>query len=71
MASEGSCQQPQFVLFPFLAQGHMIPMIDTARLLAQHGAAITIVTTPANAARFKTIVARAMQSGLPLQLIEI
>ncbi|KDO52535.1 hypothetical protein CISIN_1g011339mg [Citrus sinensis] len=71
MASEGSCQQPHFVLFPFLAQGHMIPMIDTARLLAQHGAAITIVTTPANAARFKTVVARAMQSGLPLQLIEI
>ncbi|KAH9734913.1 UDP-glycosyltransferase 73C3 [Citrus sinensis] len=71
MASEGSSQQPHFVLFPFLAQGHMIPMIDIGRLLAQNGAAITIVTTPANAARFKTVVARAMQSGLPLQLIEI
>lgn len=71
MASEGSCQQPHFVMIPFLAQGHMIPMTDMARLLAQHGAAITIVTTPANAARFKTVVARAIQSGFPIRLIEI
>ncbi|KAG2289668.1 hypothetical protein Bca52824_049272 [Brassica carinata] len=38
-----------FVLFPFMAQGHMIPMVDIARLLAQRGVTITIVTTPYNA----------------------
>ncbi|KAL5784207.1 hypothetical protein ACOSQ2_006599 [Xanthoceras sorbifolium] len=55
------CQpEPHFVLFPFLAQGHMIPMVDTAKLLAQHGALVTIVTTPVNAGRFKTVVARAV-----------
>ncbi|KAH7572932.1 hypothetical protein JRO89_XS03G0037000 [Xanthoceras sorbifolium] len=59
MASQASPPEPHFVLFPFLAQGHMIPMIDTARLLAQHGALVTIVTTPVNAGRFKTVVARA------------
>lgn len=47
-----------FVLFPLMAQGHMIPMIDLARLLAQRGVLITIVSTPQNAARFKNIVSR-------------
>ncbi|KAF2565755.1 hypothetical protein F2Q68_00024298 [Brassica cretica] len=44
-----------FVLFPFMAQGHMIPMVDIARLLAQRGVIITIVTTPYNAGRFKNV----------------
>ncbi|XP_017976030.1 PREDICTED: UDP-glycosyltransferase 73C1 [Theobroma cacao] len=60
-----------FVLFPFMAQGHMIPMVDTARLLAQQGIIITIVTTPHNAARFKTILDRAKESGLSIRLVEL
>ncbi|XWS57357.1 hypothetical protein CRYUN_Cryun09bG0167600 [Craigia yunnanensis] len=60
-----------FVLFPFMAQGHMIPMIDIARLLAQQGMIITIVTTPRNAARFKTILDRAIESGLSIRLVEL
>ncbi|OMO89614.1 UDP-glucuronosyl/UDP-glucosyltransferase [Corchorus capsularis] len=62
--------QPHFVLFPFMAQGHMTPMIDIARLLAQQGVIITIVTTPRNAARFKTILDRAVESGLSIRLVE-
>lgn len=54
-----------------MAQGHMIPMIDIARLLAQRGVTATIVTTPHNANRFRAIVTRAMESGLPIRLLEL
>ncbi|KFK36551.1 hypothetical protein AALP_AA4G138400 [Arabis alpina] len=60
-----------FVLFPFMAQGHMIPMVDIARLLAQRGVTITIVTTPHNAGRFKNVLSRAIQSGLPINLMQV
>ncbi|ESQ52303.1 hypothetical protein EUTSA_v10016560mg [Eutrema salsugineum] len=60
-----------FVLFPFMAQGHMIPMVDIARLLAQRGVTITIVTTPHNADRFKNVLNRAIQSGLPINLLQV
>ncbi|EEF30444.1 UDP-glycosyltransferase 73C25 [Ricinus communis] len=64
-------QQLHFVLFPFMAQGHMIPMMDIARLLAQQGIIVTIVTTPLNAARFKTVIARAINTGLRIQVFEL
>lgn len=57
-------RQLHFILFPFPAQGHMIPMIDTARLLAQRGILVTIITTPMNAALFKAVLDRAVQGGL-------
>ncbi|KAL1190739.1 UDP-glycosyltransferase 73C4 [Cardamine amara subsp. amara] len=60
-----------FVLFPFMAQGHMIPMIDIARLLAQRGVTITIVTTPQNAARFKNVLSRSTESGLPINVVHV
>ncbi|KAK6232531.1 hypothetical protein SCA6_002604 [Theobroma cacao] len=48
----------------------MTPMIDIARLLAQQGVIVTIVTTPHNAARFKSILDRAIESGLSIRLVE-
>ncbi|XP_004306178.1 PREDICTED: UDP-glycosyltransferase 73C1-like [Fragaria vesca subsp. vesca] len=63
--------QLHFVLFPFMAQGHMIPMVDIARMLAQHGVTITIVTTPLNAARFETVLARAKESGYQIRLMQL
>ncbi|KAJ8899793.1 hypothetical protein K2173_019493 [Erythroxylum novogranatense] len=62
---------PHFVLFPFMAQGHMIPMMDIAKLLAQQGVIITIVTTVVNAKRFESTLARAIQSGLQMKFIEV
>ncbi|CAL5194108.1 unnamed protein product [Lathyrus oleraceus] len=62
---------PHFVLFPFIAQGHIIPMIDIAKLLAQHGAIVTIFTTPKNASRFSSVLSRAVSSGLQIKLITL
>ncbi|KFK36553.1 hypothetical protein AALP_AA4G138600 [Arabis alpina] len=74
MASKTSHHFPpslHFVLFPFMAQGHMIPMVDIARLLAQRGVTITIVTTPHNARRFKNVLSRAIDSGLLINLVHV
>ncbi|KAJ8754015.1 hypothetical protein K2173_001913 [Erythroxylum novogranatense] len=60
-----------FVLFPFMAQGHMIPMTDIAKLLAHHGVIVTVVTSPANAERFAATLGRAMESGLKIRVIEL
>ncbi|XP_062003856.1 UDP-glycosyltransferase 73C6-like [Rosa rugosa] len=63
--------QLHFVLVPFMAQGHMIPMFDIGRLLAQQGMMVTIVTTPLNAARYQPALTRAIESGLQIRLIQL
>ncbi|KAF5473719.1 hypothetical protein F2P56_005687 [Juglans regia] len=63
--------QPHFVLIPLMAQGHMIPMIDMARLFAEHGVIVSLVTTPYNASRFETTIHRATGSGLPILLVQL
>ncbi|KAJ9559337.1 hypothetical protein OSB04_013951 [Centaurea solstitialis] len=60
-----------FVLFPLMAQGHLIPMVDMAKLLAQRGATVTIVTTPVNASRFKSVIDRAIKANLKIQVRKI
>ncbi|XP_047983406.1 UDP-glycosyltransferase 73D1-like [Salvia hispanica] len=63
--------QLHFVLVPLLAQGHMIPMIDMARLLAEHGVTASLVTTPHNTPRFAKSIQRARAAGLLINLIEL
>ncbi|KAL5709723.1 hypothetical protein ACHQM5_020380 [Ranunculus cassubicifolius] len=60
-----------FVFVPFMAQGHLIPMVDMARLLSERGIVTTIVTTYHNAAKFKTIIDRAKESGHPIRLLQL
>ncbi|KAL2509136.1 UDP-glycosyltransferase 73C1 [Forsythia ovata] len=58
--------------FVLLAQGHTIPMVDIARLLAKRGVInVTILTTPLNHNRFKAVVARAIHSGLHIRVVEL
>jgi len=64
-------KQPHFVLVPLLAQGHMIPMVDMARILAERGVIITLVSTLNNASRFEQTIIRAAKSGIPIQLLQI
>ncbi|GMJ02954.1 don-glucosyltransferase 1, UDP-GLUCOSYL TRANSFERASE 73C5 [Hibiscus trionum] len=63
--------EAHFVLFPFMAQGHLLPMLDIGRLLAQRGVIVTLVTTPHNAGRIEKSVARAIDSGLPIRLLQL
>ncbi|KAI3447536.1 hypothetical protein Pfo_004201 [Paulownia fortunei] len=64
-------QKPHFVMLPFLAQGHMIPMVDVARLLAKRDVMVTILTTPHNANRFKTVIDRATVSGQNIHVFHL
>ncbi|GJN24847.1 hypothetical protein PR202_gb12615 [Eleusine coracana subsp. coracana] len=43
------------VVFPWLAFGHMIPFLELSKRLAQHGLAVTFVSTPRNAARLGAV----------------
>ncbi|XP_057736838.1 UDP-glycosyltransferase 73C6-like [Arachis stenosperma] len=67
-------QTPQlhFVVFPFMAQGHMIPMMDIAKLLLQrNNVIVTVITTTQNAARFTSTFARFIDSGYQIRLIQL
>ncbi|KAM0045561.1 putative trans-zeatin O-beta-D-glucosyltransferase [Helianthus debilis subsp. tardiflorus] len=72
MALEESQEQNQlhFLIIPLGSPGHYIPTIDMAKLLAQHGVRVTIVTTPVNALRFGSILDQAIESGLPICFLE-
>ncbi|KAK4391006.1 UDP-glycosyltransferase 73C3 [Sesamum angolense] len=61
-------QKPHVVMLPFLAQGHIIPMVDLARLLAKRGVTISILTTPVNAVRFQSVIDRAIGTGLDIHV---
>ncbi|KAK6123365.1 hypothetical protein DH2020_042903 [Rehmannia glutinosa] len=45
----GSLPCPHFVIFPFMSQGHTIPLLHLSRLIRRRSAAVTIITTAGNA----------------------
>ncbi|KAJ0503325.1 putative trans-zeatin O-beta-D-glucosyltransferase [Helianthus annuus] len=71
MASPSHPTNLHFVLFPLMTQGHLIPMVDMARILAQRGIMVTIITSPVNANRFKSVIDRAIEADLKIQVLEI
>ncbi|KQJ83659.1 UDP-glycosyltransferase 73D1 [Brachypodium distachyon] len=54
--------EPHFVVIPWPTTSHIIPLVDIGCLLAAHGAAVTILTTPATAQLVQSRVDRA-QAG--------
>ncbi|KAF7028467.1 hypothetical protein CFC21_040387 [Triticum aestivum] len=69
--SQSGSARAHFVLVPMMAQGHTIPMTDMARLLAEHGAQVSFITTPVNAARLEGFAADVKAAGLAVQLVEL
>ncbi|KAJ1278453.1 hypothetical protein BS78_04G080400 [Paspalum vaginatum] len=62
---------PHFVLVPLAAQGHIIPLVDLALLLADRGARASVVAAPLNVARLGGVAERAARAGLPLDFVEL
>ncbi|RLM80831.1 UDP-glycosyltransferase 73C3-like [Panicum miliaceum] len=62
---------PHFVIVPLVAQGHTIPMVDLARLLAERGARASLVTTPVNGARLRGVADQAARAKLALEVVEL
>ncbi|KAK1307448.1 UDP-glycosyltransferase 73C3 [Acorus calamus] len=72
MRSLNHSDQQHFLLCPFMAQGHIIPMVDMARLFARRGIYVSLVTTPLNASRVRLAIDRASCCyGLPIRLVEL
>ncbi|KAG7961193.1 hypothetical protein I3843_09G003500 [Carya illinoinensis] len=63
--------QLHFILFPLIARGHMIPMIDLAKMLAQRGVIVTMVIATLKVARLETSISRAIESGLQIHVIQL
>nr|BBN60798.1 UDP-glycosyltransferase 73K3 [Glycyrrhiza uralensis] len=54
---ETSTTRPLKIYFlPFFAQGHLIPLVNLARLVASRGQHVTIITTPSNAQTFENSI---------------
>ncbi|KAG6430516.1 hypothetical protein SASPL_108586 [Salvia splendens] len=64
-------EPPHFVMFPFMAQGHLIPAVDIAKMLAKRGVTVSILVTPKNGCRVKKVVDRAIASGLSIRVFHL
>ncbi|TVU21574.1 hypothetical protein EJB05_31220, partial [Eragrostis curvula] len=69
--NRNASKSTHFVLVPLMAQGHTIPMTDMARLLAEHGAQVSFITTPVNASRMAGFINEIWTAGLSIQFVKL
>lgn len=60
--------QLHFFFFPMMAQGHMIPTLDMAKLVASRGVKATIITTPLNESVFSKAIQRNKHLGIQIDI---
>ncbi|KAK7394361.1 hypothetical protein VNO78_14886 [Psophocarpus tetragonolobus] len=63
--------QLHFVFIPLMAPGHLLPLVDMAKLLAQQKVKVSIVTTPLNSIQFQASIDREIQSGSHIQILHV
>lgn len=57
----------RITVLPLFASGHIIPIIDMARLFARHGATVTIIATESNASIFQNNIDHDFAAGFKIQ----
>ncbi|MFQ6648962.1 hypothetical protein Gotur_020749 [Gossypium turneri] len=65
-AATRSNPHPHILVFPYPAQGHMLPLLDLTHQLALHGLTITILVTPKNLPFLSTLLSSHPSSITPL-----
>ncbi|KAM1420928.1 hypothetical protein ACFX2I_003241 [Malus domestica] len=66
-----SHKQLHIFFFPYMAQGHTIPLINMAKLFASHGVKSTLITTPLNAPLFSKAIQGTKQLGFDIEILVI
>ncbi|XVE85680.1 hypothetical protein DITRI_Ditri17bG0110400 [Diplodiscus trichospermus] len=67
MSTDGS-RKPHILVFPYPAQGHMLPLLDLTHQLALRGLTITILVTPKNLPFLSSLLSSHPSSITPLIL---
>ncbi|XP_057985429.1 probable UDP-glucosyl transferase 73B6 [Hevea brasiliensis] len=49
--------ETHIVIFPFMAQGHTLPLLDLSKALSRHQIRVSIITTPGNAKSISNYIA--------------
>ncbi|KAL5562479.1 hypothetical protein UlMin_032226 [Ulmus minor] len=68
---ETSPRQLHIFFFPLMAQGHIIPILDMAKLFASRGLKTTIITTPLHAKRHYNTIQTNKDLGIEIQVLVI
>ncbi|KAK3411736.1 hypothetical protein EUGRSUZ_I00496 [Eucalyptus grandis] len=67
----GESHQVHIFFFPFVASGHMIPMIDMAKLFAIRGCKSTLIATPHDKPTFLKSIAKTKDDGFDIDVITV
>ncbi|KAI4371332.1 hypothetical protein MLD38_019580 [Melastoma candidum] len=60
-----------FLFVPLMSQSHLLPFADLAKLFARHGPRVTLVLTPVNATRYRSVLDHATTHGLRIQFLTL